>query len=50
MDDERAFTCNRDVIERLTSDKYRAGKTEVGFDPEIIVTESDMASPLSLNL
>jgi len=48
--DEQAFACNRDAIERIANDKYHAGKTETGADPEIVVTESDMASPLSQKL
>jgi len=48
--DERVFSSNRDAIESIANDKYDAGRTEVGPDPEIIVTESDMASPLSQKL
>lgn len=48
--DERAFACNRDAIERAAGKRCRAGKTEIGFDPEIVVTEWDMASPLSRKL
>lgn len=49
-DDERMFVRNRDAIENAASAKYRAGNTENGADPEILVTESDMASPLSQKL
>lgn len=48
--DERAFVRNRDAIEHAASAKYLAGNTEIGTDPEIVVTESDMASPLSQKL
>jgi hypothetical protein len=46
-EDIAAFVRNRDTIESVANDKYRAGQTESGSDPEIIVTETDMASPLS---
>jgi hypothetical protein len=49
-DDERMFVRNRDAIENAASAKYHAGNTEIGADPEILVTESDMASPLSQKL
>jgi hypothetical protein len=39
MGDGQAFTCNRDALEGVASDKCRAGKTEIGFDPEIIITD-----------
>jgi len=48
--DVRTFVRNRDAIEHAASAKYFAGHTEAGADPEIVVTESDMASPLSLKL
>jgi hypothetical protein len=47
LSDEAAFARNRETIESVASDKYSAGKTEAGPDPEIIITERDMASPLS---
>lgn len=48
--DEQVFACNREAIESVARDKYRAGRTEIGHDPEIIVMELDMASPLSQKL
>ena len=45
--DEAAFVRNRDTIETIASDKYNAGRIEAGPDPEIVITEMDMASPLS---
>jgi Protein of unknown function (DUF1488) len=48
--DERTFARNRDVIEDAARAKYHAGDTEIGSDPEVIVTESDLASPLSRKL
>ncbi len=48
--DEQVFSSNRDAIESIASSKYQAGKTEAGAGPEILVTEWDMASPLSLKL
>jgi hypothetical protein len=48
--DEHIFASNRDAIEDAARAKYHAGDTEIGSDPEIIVTESDMASPLSRKL
>jgi hypothetical protein len=44
------FVRNRDAIENAANVKYHAGNTEIGADPEILVTESDMASPLSQKL
>jgi len=46
-EDIAAFARHRDTIENIASDKYSAGKIETGHDPEIIITETDMASPLS---
>jgi hypothetical protein len=48
--DANAFSSNRDAIEDVARIKYQAGQTEPGADPEVIVTESDMASPLSQKL
>jgi Protein of unknown function (DUF1488) len=48
--DEHAFSENRHAIESIASSKYEAGKTEAGADPKILITEWDMASPLSLKL
>ena len=45
--DAEAFTTNREEIERAASDKYDAGKFEVGTDVLMVVTGYDMASPLS---
>jgi hypothetical protein len=45
--DAAAFARNRNAIEDAANIKYLAGRTESSADPEIIVTESDMASPLS---
>jgi F420-0:gamma-glutamyl ligase len=45
--DTLAFTRNRDAIERAAAMKYLAGRTEAGGDPEVVVTEWDMTSPLS---
>lgn len=45
--DERAFRLHREAIEQAASDKYDAGQIEPRIDPKIIVTASDMASPLS---
>ena len=45
--DAEAFKANREEIERAASDKYDAGKFEVGTDVLMVVTGYDMASPLS---
>jgi hypothetical protein len=45
--DVRVFLLHRDSIERAASDKYEAGEVESGVPWKIIVTASDMASPLS---
>jgi len=45
--DEKAFRLNREAIEQAASDKYDAGQVEPRIDPKIIVTATDMASPLS---
>jgi len=45
--DERTFLLNRDSIEQAASDKYDAGEIESGAPRTIIVSVSDMASPLS---
>lgn len=45
--DERAFLLNRDSIEKVASDKYDAGEIEPGEPRKVIVSASDMASPLS---
>jgi hypothetical protein len=49
-DDERMFVRNRSAIENAASTKYHVGDTEIDADPEILVAESDMASPLSQKL
>lgn len=49
-DQEQAFLRNRDAIERVADYRYQAGKTEPIFDPEIAVTEADVASPLRLKV
>ena len=45
--DGQAFRSNRVAIEQAASDKYDAGQIEPRIDPKIIVTATDMASPLS---
>jgi len=44
---EMTFRLHRDAIEQAASDKYDAGLLESSIDPKIIVTATDMASPLS---
>jgi hypothetical protein len=46
-ENEKAFQLNRAAIEQAASDKYDAGKIESRIDPKILVTATDMASPLS---
>ena len=46
-EDEKAFHLNRVTIEQAASAKYDAGQIEPHIDPKIIVTTTDMASPLS---
>ncbi len=46
-DDERAFRLNRDSIEGAASAKYDAGDIEPHAPCKVIVSASDMASPLS---
>ena len=45
--DEEVFRLHRLAIEQAASDKYDAGEIEPHIDPKVIVTASDMASPLS---
>jgi len=45
--DAEAFSDNRIEIEQAASDKYDAGKLEVGSDILVILTGDDMSSPLS---
>ena len=42
-----AFGAKREEIEQAASDKYDAGRTQVGTDVMVIVTADDMVSPLS---
>jgi hypothetical protein len=44
---ERAFRLNREDIEGAASSKYDAGKIEPRAPWKIIISASDMASPLS---
>jgi hypothetical protein len=44
---EKVFREHRVEIELAASEKYDAGLLESEIDPKIIVTEFDMASPLS---
>ena len=46
-ENERLFRLNRGAIEEAASRKYDAGEIERYEDPKIIVTATDMASPLS---
>jgi uncharacterized protein DUF1488 len=46
-DNERVFRLNRSAIEEAASRKYDAGEIEPRPDPKVIVTATDMASPLS---
>ena len=46
-DNERVFLLRRDEIEEVASRKYDAGEIEPRVDPKVIVTATDMASPLS---
>ena len=45
--DEEAFRLHREVIEQAASDKYDAGMTEAHSDATVVVTDADLASPLS---
>jgi hypothetical protein len=45
--DERAFRLHREAIEQAASAKFDAGLVESHTDATVIVTEDDMASPLS---
>jgi Protein of unknown function (DUF1488) len=45
--DERAFQLNRESIEGAASAKYDAGDIELHAPWKVIVSASDMASPLS---
>jgi hypothetical protein len=44
---EQAFLLHRDAIERAASAKFDEGDTEPHDDPKVVITASDMASPLS---
>src|SRR4051812_46907099 len=44
---EKAFRQNREAIERAASDKFDAGRVESRIDTRIILSASDMSSPLS---
>lgn len=46
-ENEKAFRLNRAAIEEAASNKYDAGEIESRIDPKIVVTTTDMASPLS---
>jgi len=48
--DGEMFTIYRDAIEKTASDKYDAGMLEEPSDARVVVTETDMASPLSRKL
>jgi hypothetical protein len=45
--DERIFMLHREAIEESASVKYDAGLMESHTDAAVVVTEADMASPLS---
>jgi hypothetical protein len=45
--DEAVFRIHRREIERVASDKYDAGQTEPSSDATVVVSERDLASPLS---
>jgi hypothetical protein len=45
--DEKAFELHREAIEKAASDKFDAGMVESHTDATVIVTDEDMASPLS---
>jgi hypothetical protein len=49
-DNERVFLVNRVAIEQAASRKYDAGEIEPRMDPRVVVTATDMASPLSRKL
>jgi uncharacterized protein DUF1488 len=49
-DNERVFRVNRVAIEQAASRKYDAGEIEPRMDPKVVVTATDMASPLSRKL
>jgi hypothetical protein len=49
-DNDRVFRLNRVAIEEAASGKYDAGEIEPSDDPKVIVTATDMASPLSRKL
>ncbi len=45
--DAAAFDLHREEIEQAASDKYDAGKIEPHTDATVVVSEVDLASPLS---
>jgi Protein of unknown function (DUF1488) len=45
--DEESFKLHREAIEKAASDKYDAGMTEAHTDATVVVTDADLASPLS---
>jgi hypothetical protein len=45
--DEESFKLHRDAIEEAASYKYDAGMIEPHTDATVVVTEADLASPLS---
>ena len=45
--DVAAFLKHRDEIERAASEKYDAGQIEESTDAMVVLTEADLASPLS---
>jgi len=47
FENESAFRLNRVAIEGAASRKYDAGEIERTVDPKVVVTATDMASPLS---
>jgi len=44
---ERTFLLHRGAIEQAASAKFDEGDTEPCVDPKVLITASDMASPLS---
>jgi hypothetical protein len=44
---EQAFLLHRGAIEQAASAKFDDGNVEPNVDPKIVITASDMASPLS---
>lgn len=44
---EQAFLHHREAIEQAASAKFDEGNIEPNVDPKVVITATDMASPLS---